>query len=119
MKLRFKLFVFVFLFFVAVPNLHAKSVRGHFIGAGSELANVVVAPVKGLFYTGPQEIAEAYDYEVNRREKEEKRGLLRYKLFAIWRAPGEEVKATVSGVTESVKSCGNAVNEIVSAFFSD
>ena len=119
MKLRRNIVLVVIVGLLCVSNVYAKSIRGHIIGAGQDLVNVVVAPIKGLVYTGPQKIKKAYDYEVYGREKEEKRGLFRYKMFAVWRAPGEELKATIDGCVEAVSSCGAAVNEIISAIFSD
>ncbi len=119
MILKYKCFLFLLLLLCFVSPVHAKSVRGHLIESGKELVNVVVSPVKGLVYTGPRNIKNAYTYEVYGREKEEKRGRFRYKMFAIWRAPGEELKATVSGITEGVTSLGKALNEVASVIFSD
>ena len=119
MTLRRNIAFVVIVSLLCVSNVYAKSVRGHIIGAGAELTNVVVAPIKGIVYTGPKNIQKAYDYEVHGREKAEKRGLFRYKMFAVWRAPGEELKATIDGCVEAVSSCGAAVNEIISAIFSD
>jgi len=98
---------------------YALSTRGHIIEAGKSVTDAVVAPLKGLFYVGPKHIRDAYQYEVYGREKEEKRGLLRYKLFALWRAPGEEAKAVIDGCVESVESLGAATKNIISIFFSD
>jgi hypothetical protein len=97
----------------------AMSARGHMIESARSLTNVIIAPLKGIFYAGPLRIRDAYQYEVYGREKEEKRGLLRYKLFAMWRAPGEEMKATIDGVVESVESLGSVTKNLLSIFFSD
>ena len=99
--------------------IEAKSVRGHIITAGRNLSDAVAAPLKGIFILGPRRIKDAYQYEVHGREKKEKRGLLRYKLFALWRAPGEEVKGIIDGCVDSVHSLGEMTKSIISIFFSD
>jgi hypothetical protein len=95
------------------------SFRGHMIDAGKNLTKGIIAPFKGIFYTGPQNIKKAYQYEVYGREKVEKRGLFRYKMFAFWRAPGEELKALIDGSVEAVSFGGDAIKNILSAIFSD
>jgi hypothetical protein len=95
------------------------SVRGHIIEMSKSAQKVIIAPLKGVFIDGPQRIQDAYQYEVYGREKEEKRGLLRYKLFGLWRAPGEEAKAIIDGCVESIESLGEMGKSFLSIFFSD
>lgn len=97
----------------------ALSLRHHLINMGRNTAQIVIAPVYGTFIAGPKKVKEAYMYEVWGREKEEKRGLLRYKLFALWRAPGEEAKSIIDGLSESVTSAGTVIKELLSILFSD
>ena len=80
---------------------------------------MVCAPLKGIFITGPQNIKKAYTSEVWDREKPTKRGLLRYKIFALWRAPGEEVKGLIDGLVESAQAGGDLLKNFLSIFFSD
>jgi hypothetical protein len=99
--------------------LYAHSIRHHTINMGKDLAEVVTAPLYGTFIQGPKNIKKAYEYEVHQREKPEKRGLLRYKLLAIWRAPGEEMKGIIDGVVDSIEASGNFLKEFISIFWSD
>jgi len=98
---------------------YAHSVRHHLIDMGKSLAKMSTYFFYATFVEGPRNIKKAWQYEVEEREKPEKRGLLRYKIFAIWRAFGEEMKAMVKGVTGSIKAAGNALEELISIFFSD
>ena len=101
------------------PQTYPYSIRHHLINIGKGLVETVGSPLYGTFIQGPKNIKNAYNYEVWEREKEEKRGLLRYKLFGIWRAPGEQLKGMIDGVVDSVKGCGKALKNILSIFFSD
>lgn len=108
------------LFFAFIPLVsYSHSTRHHLIDMGKSLVECVGAPFYHTFVQGPKDVKAEYNYEVWEREKPEKRGLLKYKLFGIWRAPGVEAKAIVDGVVESVKSAGNFVKEFLSIFFSD
>ena len=98
---------------------YAHSVRHHLIDMGKNLIEAAGSPLYGTFIQGPKNIKEAYNYEVWGREKEEKRGQLKYKLFSLWRAPGEEAKGIIDGIVESVKASGNFLKEFLSIFFSD
>ncbi len=100
-------------------NAYALSARHHLINTGKNLIKMVISPFKGILVTGPKNIKKAYRYEVYEREEIEKRGKFRYKLFGIWRAPGEEIKGTVSGVVDTVKYAGEVIKEFTSIFFSD
>lgn len=97
----------------------ALSRSHHLYNIGRNLVKMSVAPLKGIFVTGPRNIKKAYIYEVYEREKIEDRGKLRYKLFGIWRAPGEEIKGIVTGVVEAVECGGEAVKEFTSIIWSD
>ncbi len=99
--------------------VYAKSVRGHLFEMGDALCGIVKEPLRGAFISGPENIKKAYMYEVHQREKPEKRGLLRYRLLAFWRAPGEEAKGIVDGCVKGVESLGTMSKECISIFFSD
>jgi len=86
---------------------------------GKDVVKVVSSPLYGMFIKGPKNIKKAYQDEVWGREKKEKRGLLRYKLFVIWRMPGEEIKGIIDGVVESVDAGVHFLKEAISIFFSD
>lgn len=98
---------------------HAYSPRHHLINMGKTLIKFSLSPLYGLFIKGPQNVKKAYLYEVYGREKPEKRGRLPYKLFALWRAPGEQIKGTIDGVVDSVEAGGQFLKEFLSIFFSD
>lgn len=103
----------------AQPEAYALSARHHVYNMGRSLTKAVVAPVRAAFITGPKEIRETWRYEVRNREQPEDRGKFRYKLFAIWRAPADEVKAILDGGVESVQETANFGKEFLSIFFSD
>lgn len=107
------------LLFLTPSSAQAKSVRGHIFEMSRSVYDAVKAPITGIFVDGPKRMYATYQYEVHGREKEEKRNLFRYKLFAIWRAPGEEVKAIIDGCTQSVEHLGTCAKEGISVFFSD
>ncbi len=111
-------FVLILITFFCL-NAYPYSARHHVINMGKNLKDAALSPIKGLFITGPKNIQEAYQYEVWEREKQEKRGLLRYKLFALWRVPGEETKGIIDGLTNCVKHSGIFLKEFLSIFFSD
>ena len=98
---------------------YAHSARHHLIDMGKNLAKMSTYFFYATFVEGPRNIKKAWQYEVEGREKPEKRGLFRYKIFAVWRAFGEEMKAMVKGVAGSVKAAGSALEEFISIFFSD
>ena len=100
-------------------QVHAHSIRHHLIDMGKNLVKLAFSPLYGIFIKGPRNIKEAYDYEVYGSEKPEKRGLLRKRLFALWRSPGEEAKGIIDGLVESVKAGGQFLKEFLSIFFSD
>lgn len=95
------------------------STRHHVMNMGKNLVKFTCSPAYGIFVKGPKNIKEAYQYEVWGREKLEKRGLLRYKIFALWRVPGEEIKGIVDGLVDSGKTGGEFIKEFISIFFSD
>lgn len=118
-KLNKILIIVTLIIILCFSNAYAYSIRHHLINMGKNLVEVVLSPLYGLFIKGPMNIKKAYNYEVYGREKPEKRGLLRYKLFAIWRSPGEQIKGTIDGLVDSVKSAGQFSKELLSIFFSD
>ena len=112
--------VFVVIIGIITPyKVYSYSVRHHLINMGKDVVKVVSSPLYGMFIKGPKNIKKAYQDEVWGREKKEKRGLLRYKLFVIWRMPGEEIKGIIDGVVESVDAGVHFLKEAISIFFSD
>lgn len=107
-----------FIFLIAYPA-YAHSTRQHLIDMGRDLIETAFSPLYGAFVKGPHNIKEEYSYEVWGREKPEDRGLLRYKIFALWRAPGELMKGVIDGVVGSAKSGGEFFKEFISIFFGD
>ena len=98
---------------------HGHSIRHHLIDMGKNLVKFTFSPLYGAFIKGPKNIKEAYEYEVYGSEDPQKRGLLRKKLFAIWRAPGEEMKGIIDGLVDSAIAGGQFLKEFLSIFFSD
>jgi hypothetical protein len=86
---------------------------------GRDLLNVIASPVKAAFKEGPKDVRTMYQHEVYEREKPEKRGLIRYKLFALFRAPAVELKAIIDGAVTSVSHVGSFCKEFLSIPFSD
>jgi len=112
--------LFLILLILTVTNpVHASSTRGHLITMGRSLIETIGSPLYGIFIQGPKNAKQAYTYEAWGREKEEKRGLMRYKMLGVWRAPGEEAKGAISGLVDCTKSAGNFFTELISIFFSD
>lgn len=97
----------------------ALSLPHHLYNMTRRLCETAGAPVYGIFFQGPKNIKETYISEVWEQEKIKNRGKLRYKLFAVWRAPGEEAKGIITGITSSVSSLGKACTEFISIFFGD
>lgn len=98
---------------------YALSPPHHLYKISRRLVEVVGAPLYGIFYQGPKNMKKAYMQEVWEQEKPKHNGKLRFKLKAIPRLFGEELKAAVDGVTASVSSAGEAVKEFLSIFLSD
>ncbi len=121
MKKKFsKILIMITLITFAFCNqADAHSIRHHLIDMGKCLIRLTLSPLYGAFIQGPRNIKEAYEYEVYGNERSEKRGLLRKKLFALWRSPGEEAKAIIDGLVDSVKAGGRFTKEFLSIFFSD
>ncbi|MCK4249189.1 MAG: hypothetical protein KAV18_04860 [Candidatus Omnitrophica bacterium] len=113
------LFISLFISWLAAEDALALSTVHHTINIFKDLGMMAVSPLKGVLVTGPSNVKKAYIYEVYEREDVEDRGLLKYKLFGIWRAPGEELKGIVSGVVEGVDYGGQAIKEFASIFWSD
>ncbi|MDD5347046.1 MAG: hypothetical protein PHT59_00355 [Candidatus Omnitrophica bacterium] len=113
--------VFVLVPFIASCRVcaYAYSTEHHAVNMGRDLLNVVASPIKAVVYEGPRDIKQMYQYEVYGREKPEKRGLLRYKLFALWSAPAVELKAVINGLVQSVSFAGDFCKELLSIPFSD
>jgi hypothetical protein len=115
---RIAFFLITLTMFIS-SQAYAYSIRHHLINMGKNLVEIATSPLYGTFVKGPRNIKQAYQYEVWGREKPEKRGLLRYKFFALWRAPGEEVKGIIDGLIGSIQACGCFLKEFISIFFSD
>ncbi|MCD6583323.1 MAG: hypothetical protein J7K71_01375 [Candidatus Omnitrophica bacterium] len=111
--------IFIMWFLLSPSPSFSYSVRGHLINMGKNLVEFTFSPLYGALIKGPKNIKKAYSYEVWGREKPEKRGLLRYRLFAIWRAPGEEVKGIIEGLEKSIIAGADFIKELISIFFSD
>ena len=105
--------------FAFCQQAHGHSIRHHLIDMGKNLVKFTLSPLYGAFIKGPKNIKEAYEYEVYGSEDPEKRGLLRKKLFAIWRSPGEEMKGLIDGLVDSAIAGGQFLKEFLSIFFSD
>ena len=118
-KLSSSLIIITLIIFVYSHQARAHSIRHHLIDMGKNLVRLTISPIYGTFIKGPKNIKEAYNYEVYGSEKPEKRGILRKKLFALWRSPGEEAKGIIDGVVDSVKATGEFLKEFISIFFSD
>ncbi len=101
------------------PPAHALSAPHHLYKASRRLVEAVGGPLYGIFYDGPKRMKKAYQEEVWGAEKPEKRGKPIRVLKAVPRALGEEAKATVDGVTQSVVSAGQAAKELISVFLGD
>ena len=113
------LIIIVLTILVLGKQAHGHSIRHHLIDMGKNLVQFTFSPLYGVFIKGPKNIKEAYEYEVYGSENPEKRGLLRKKLFAIWRSPGEEMKGLIDGLVDSAKAAGQFLKEFLSIFFSD
>lgn len=111
--------VFLCLCAFLTQQVYAYTPTHHLVNMGRDLLNVLASPFKAIFIKGPKEVKKMYDYEVHGREKPEKRGLLRYKLFAIWSAPAVEIKSVLDGVVDSVSYAGKFCKELLSLPFSD
>lgn len=120
MKKRIIIYLLInIIVFSITTNAYALSTRHHLINAVKDLISVVFAPLKGIFITGPQNIKNAYKYEVYGREKPEDRLTHKGRLFAFWRAPGEETKGIISGIVETVDYTGKVLWELISIFWGD
>ena len=119
MSKKIALGVFITWLLLSPLTSFSYSIRHHLINMGKNLVEFTFSPLYGVLIKGPKNIKKAYSYEVWGREKPEKRGLLRYRLFAIWRAPGEEIKGIVEGVEKSITAGANFIKELISIFFSD
>ncbi len=107
------------LFITFSGRCFAYTTPHHLVNMGRDILNVISSPFKALFYKGPQNVKKMYKYEVYEREKPEKRGLLRYKFFAIISAPAVEVKTFIDGIVESAAYSGKFCKELLSIPFSD
>ena len=120
-KLRLKLFgIFIAgaLLFLS-ERAFALSTPHHLYNMSRRLYETVGGPFYGLCIQGPKNAKKAYVSEVWEQEKPKHRGLVRYKLLGLWRAPGEETKGIITGITDGVTSLGKACIEFVSIFFGD
>jgi hypothetical protein len=101
------------------PPAYALATAHHLYNTSRRLCETIGGPFYGLLFQGPKNVKDAYFSEVWEQEKSENRGLLRNKLFGIYRAPGEEAKGIITGITDSVTSLGKACIEFISIFFGD
>ena len=112
--------IILFCFFITFStDCFAYTTPHHLVNMGRDILNVISSPIKALFYKGPQNVKKMYKYEVCEREKPEKRGLLRYKLFAIISAPAVEIKTVIDGIVDSAAYSGKFCKELLSIPFSD
>lgn len=111
--------ILIFFFFFTTANAYARTPLHHLYLFGRRTAQAVIAPVYGVAVEGPRRVKEAYTYEVWEHEKPEKNGRLSDRAYAVWRAPGEEIKGTLSGIKNSVGYATEAIEHLVSIFFSD
>lgn len=111
--------IMALLFIIPIHPAYAFSTRHHLINASKGIVKCALYPLHGIFIKGPKNIKEMYQYEVHGLEKPEKRGRLRNKIVACYQAPGEEAKGIIDGITESVRSGGAALKELISIFFGD
>lgn len=118
-KLNRILIIIALIISVSCLQTEAYSTRHHLINMGKNTVKIAFSPLYGLFIKGPKNIKEAYRYEVYGSDKPEKRGLLRKKLFALWRSPGEAAKGLIDGLTDSAAAGGQFLKEFLSIFFSD
>ena len=118
-KINRIIIILILIISISCQSAEAYSIRHHLINMGRDLIKVAFLPLHGVFIRGPKNIKDAYDYEVYGSENPEKRGLLRKKLFALRRSPGEEAKGIIDGLVESVVASGDFLKEFLSIFFSD
>ena len=119
MKKVNRILIIITLIIFTSGSAGAHSIRHHLIDMGKNLTELTFSGLYGTFIKGPRNIKEAYNYEVYGSEKPEKRGLLRKKLFALWRSPGEEMKGIIDGLVDSAKATGQFLKEFLCIFFSD
>jgi hypothetical protein len=103
--------------FSLVTPAHARSVRHHLINAGEKLGEAAGAPLHALVVEGPRNIRDAWNYETH-GEQDRKNRLLNI-VIALWRAPGEQIKAVVNGIGRSVSAASEMTVELLSIPFSD
>jgi hypothetical protein len=119
MRRHIKIIILLSLSLFLSGKSYAYTTEHHLVNMGRDVLNVVFSPLKGAFIQGPHDIKKVYNYEVYEREKPEKRGLLRYKIFAVCSAPAVELKAIIDGAVNSVTSAGKFFKESLCIFFSD
>lgn len=112
-------FISLLLVFLSYQTAFSRSVPHHLYNISRRLVAAAGAPLYGIFVQGPKSIKKAWHEEVWEQEKPEKRGKLKHKVAAIWRAPGEEMKGIIDGITSSVSNFGSALKEFISIFFGD
>jgi hypothetical protein len=112
-------FIALILCLFACADSSAYTTEHHLVNMSRDLSNMIAAPVKAVFINGPKAVKKMYKYEVRKREKPEKRDLLRYKLYAVASAPAVETKAIIDGVVSSVTFAGKFLKEFLSIPFCD
>lgn len=119
MKKISKLLIIVIMAFSFCQQAFALSTVHHLYLISRRLVEVVGGPFYGIFVQGPKNVKAAYHAEVWEQEKPYKNGTLKFKVAGVLRAPGEEAKGLVDGITDSVSSGGNALKHFISIFFGD
>ena len=118
-KLFLTAVIFISLIFLPVKLAFSRSTPHHIYNISRRLVETVGAPFYGVFVGGIKNIKKTWHEEVWEQEKPEKRGKFKYKAVAVLRAPGEEIKGIIDGITSGVSSFGSALKEFVSIFFGD
>ena len=108
----------VFCLFIS-GGVYAYTPEHHLINMGRDVLNILASPVKGVFLKGPADVSAMYQAEVYGREKPEKRGKFRYRMFALWSAPAVECKAIIDGLVDCGRFTGKFFKELLSIPFSD
>ncbi len=119
LKICAAIMICAYIHFSSPVPVFALATPHHLYNISRRLCETIGAPFYGLLVQGPKNVKEAYVAEVWEQEKPKNRGLFRNKLFGIYRAPGEEAKGIITGITDSVTSLGKAGIEFVSIFFGD
>ena len=111
-KLTLIFFLILTIFSLNAPCAYSLSCRHHLINAGKNFIQMLISPVRGIFVTGPENVASAYRCEAYEDETPNK-------FFGVWRAPGEELKGVLDGLVKTVDYGRKFLWELISIPFSD